>query len=197
LVQLVDRDVVDQVTGLCVVLRDGAVLVAGDDVLAQVAPAGDGGLALIAHYGENLLIGLLCLHVDLDVQHNNSAQVPHALLCYAQQLGAVLVELDALDGRREVPCLQALPRLDVPEPDRIVGGPRGEDGGGWVDVDGPDGTLVAAVRPQPFAVVRKPDADLLILGNREDKIAVGVVSARHEHRLDGKLRISEHRGRPT
>jgi hypothetical protein len=102
--------------------------------------------------------------------------VPHALLCYAQQLGAVLAELNALDGGGEVPCLEALARLDVPEADCVVGRARGEDGGGGVDIDGPDGTLVAAVRPEALAVVRKPDADYLILGNREDEIAVGVVS---------------------
>ena len=48
LVKLVDWEVVEQVAGLGVVLGDGAVLVAGDDVFAQVAPPGDRGLALVA-----------------------------------------------------------------------------------------------------------------------------------------------------
>ena len=177
MVELVDRDVVEQVTRLAVVLRDGAVLVAGDDVLAKIAPPGHGGLALVAHNRQLLLVGLLGVDVDLDVEDDDGAQVPHALLGHAQQLGAVLVELDALDGRRELPCLEALARLDVPEADCVVGRARGENGGRGVDVDGPDGALVAAIGAEPLAVVCLPDADDLILGDGEDEVAIGVVSA--------------------
>ena len=172
-----DRNVVDQVTGLAVVLGDRAVLVASDDVLAQVAPPGHRGLALLAHNRQLLLVGLLRLDVDLDLEHDDGAQVPHALLCHTQQLCAVLVELDAFDGRREVPCLEAFARLDVPEADCVVGRARGEDGAGGVDIDGPDGTLVAAICSEPLAVMRLPDADDLVLRDGEDEVAVGVVSA--------------------
>lgn len=179
-----DLDVVVQVARLAVILRDGAVLVAGDDVLAEVAPPGHGGFALLAHNGELLLVALLGLDVDLDVQHDDGAQVPHALLGHAQQLGAVLVELDPLDGCGEVPCLEALARLDVPEADGVVGRARGEDGGGGVDVDGPDGALVAAICAEALAVVGEPGADLLIFGDGEDDVAFAVVSVRKASQSD-------------
>ena len=138
--------VVDQlVTRLGVVLRDGPVLVSGDDVLAEVAPARHGGLALVADDGQGLLVALLGVDVDLDVQHDDGAQVAHALLRHAQQLGAVLVELDALDGRRELPRLEALAALEVPELDGVVGRPGGDQRRRGLDVDGPDGAHVAVV----------------------------------------------------
>ncbi len=168
-------DVVDQVACLAVVLGDGAVLVAGDDVLAKVAPPGDRGFALLANDGQLLLVGLLGVNVDLDIEDDDGAEMTHALLRHAKQLGAILVELDALDGGREVPCLQALPGLDVPETNCVVGRARGENSGGGVDIDGPDGTLVAAVCPETLAVMRHPHADLLILGYGEDEVAIGVV----------------------
>jgi hypothetical protein len=88
--------------------------------------------------------------------------VPHALLRYAEELAAILVELDPLDGGRELPRLEALARLDVPESDRVVGRARGDNGACGVDVDGPDGTLVAAICAEALPVVREPDADLLV-----------------------------------
>lgn len=176
MVELVGGEVVEKIAVLAVVLGDGAVLVAGDDVFAQVAPPGNGGLALVADDGQGLLVRLLRLHVDLDVEHNDCAQMPHALLRHAQQLGAILVELDALDGRGEVPCLEELAGLDLPEADGVVGGTGGDDGGGGVDIDGPDGTLVTVVCAETLAVVREPTADLLVLCGREDEIAFAVIS---------------------
>lgn len=101
--ELVGRDAVDDVAVLAVELRDAAVLVAGDDVLRHVTPTRDGGLALVADDAQDLLGVLLSGRIDVDVEHNNGTQVTHTLLGDAQQLGAVLVELDALDGRGEVP----------------------------------------------------------------------------------------------
>lgn len=46
--ELVGGNAVNNIAVLAVELRDTAVLVAGDDVLGHVAPAGDGGLALVA-----------------------------------------------------------------------------------------------------------------------------------------------------
>lgn len=163
LVELVDGHVVDEVARLGVVLRDGTVLVAGDDVFAQVAPAGDRGLALVADNGQRLLVRLLGIDVDVNVDDDDGAQMPHALLRHAEQLGAVVVELDALDGRGELPGLEVLARLDVPETHRVVGGPGGDDGRGRVDVDGPDGSDVAVVCAEALAVVGVPYADLLVL----------------------------------
>lgn len=174
--EVVRGDLVDEVACLAVVLRDGAVLVAGDDVLGQVAPAGDGGLALVADDGQDLFGALLGVDVQLDVEHDDGAQVAHALLCDAQQLGAVLVELDALHGGGEIPCHQALAGLDLPQLDGVVSGARGDDGAGGVDVDGPDGTLVAVVGANPLAVVRVPGADVLVLCYGEDDVAIAVVS---------------------
>jgi len=176
LVKLVDGDVEDEVSGLGVILRNGAVLVASDDVLAEVAPPGNGGLALVADNRHGLLVLLLSLHVDLDIDHNDGAQVPHALLCHAQQLGAVLVELDALDGCRKLPCLEAFAGLDIPQTDCVVGGTGSEDRRGGVNVDSPDGTLVAVMCAQPLTVVSEPCANMLVLGSRENQVAIAVVS---------------------
>ena len=186
LVELVGGEVVVEIACLAVVLRDGAVLVAGDDVLAKITPPGNGGLALVANDGHDLLIGLLGVDVELDIQHDNGAQVTHALLRYTQQPGAILVELDALDGRREVPRLEKLAGLDLPQADGVVGRAGGDDGRGGVDVDGPDGTLVALICAEPLAVVCEPGADVLILGSREEEIAFAVVPDR---RARGQLGV--------
>jgi hypothetical protein len=176
-VELVNREVVQEVAGLGIILGDGAVLVASNDVFAEVAPPSNGGLALVADDRQGLLIALLGLYIDRNIEHNNGAQVSHALLGYAQQLGALLVKLDPLDGSRELPCLEALAGLYIPQADRVVGGTGGEDGGGGVDVDSPDGTLVAVVGSQPFTVVGEPCADMLVLRRRENQVAIAVVSA--------------------
>ncbi len=175
LVELVDGVVDEEVARLGVVLGDAAVLVAGDDVLGEGAPAGDGGLALVADNGEGALVGLLGVDVGVDVKGDDVGEVSHALLGDAQQLGAVLVELDALDGRGELPLLEALARLDLPQADGVVGGARGDHGRGRIDVDGPDGTDVAAVRAETLAVVREPGANDLVLGDGEEEIAIEVI----------------------
>lgn len=100
----------------------------------------------------------------------------HTLLCDAEQLGAVLVELDALDGGGELPCHQALAGLDLPQLDGVISGARGDDGAGGVDVDGPDGTLVAVVCAEALAIVGEPRADVLVLCYGEDEVAIAVVS---------------------
>lgn len=147
-----------------------------DDVLVEVAPAGDGGLALVADDGQGALVGLLGVDVEHDVEDDDGAQVAHALLGDAQQLAAVLAELDALDGGREVPGLEAPARLDLPQPDRVVGAAARDERRRRVHVHRPDRPLVALVRPQPLAVVREPRADLLVLGRREEEVSVRVVS---------------------
>lgn len=190
LVELVDGHVIDQLARLGVVLADAPVLVARDDVLAQVAPAGDGGLALVADDGQVALLGLLGVRVRVDVEDDDVAQVAHALLGDAEQLGAVLVELDALDGGGELPGLEVLARLDVPEADGVVGRARGDHGRGRLDVDGPDGADVAVVRAEALAVVGEPGADLLVLGDGEDDVAIEVVSIGFPQTLTAALRVS-------
>lgn len=115
------RDLVQQLAGLSVVLADTAVFVAGDDVLAGLAPASNGGLALVADNGQGSLVGLLGVDVRVDVDDDDVAQVTHTLLGNAQQLGSVLVELDTLDGGGELPGLEALAGLDLPQADGVVG----------------------------------------------------------------------------
>ncbi|KND88935.1 hypothetical protein TOPH_06453 [Tolypocladium ophioglossoides CBS 100239] len=171
-VEFVNGHVVQHVAGLGVVLGHAAVLMARENVLAQSAPARDGGLALVAHNGEDLLVALLGVDIG----------VAHALLGDAQQLGAVLVELDALDGGGELPDLEAAARLNLPEADSVVGGARGDHGARGVDVHGPDGTDVAVVGAEALAVVGEPGADVLVLCDGENNVAIEVyriwVSAR-------------------
>ena len=176
LVELVDGEVVVDLARLGVVLADAAVFVAGNDVLAEGAPAGNGGLALVANDGEDALVALLSLGVRVDVVHDNVAEVSHALLRDSQQLRAILVELDALDGGRELPRLDKTAGLDIPQTDRVVGRARGNHGRGGVDIDGPDGSDVAVVCTETLAVVCEPSANLLILGNGEDEVAIEVIS---------------------
>lgn len=178
LVELVDGDVVEEISGLGIVLADAAVLVASNDVLAQVAPSSNGSLALVADDSEDPLLALLGLDVGVDVKDDNVAQETHTLLGHTQQLGAVLVELDTLDGGGELPGLEAFARLDLPEADGVVGRTGGDHGRGGVDVDSPDGTDMAVIGSETLAVVSEPDADLLILGDREDEVAVEVVPIR-------------------
>lgn len=147
---------------------------ASNDVLVHVAPAGDGGLALVADDGKLLLVALLAVDVGVDVENDNGAEVTHALLGDAQQLGALLVELDALDGGGELPGLEQAAGLHLPEADGVVGAATGDHGRVRVDVDGPDGTLVALVGAQALAIVTEPGADMLILGDGEEKVAVAV-----------------------
>lgn len=147
----------------------------GDDVLGHVAPPRNGRLAPVAHNGHLPLVGLLGLGVDRDVDDDDVTHVAHALLGDAQQLGGILVELDALDGGGELPRLEQAARLHLPEADGVVGGARREHGARRVDVDGPDGADVALVGSEPLAVVREPAADMLVLGDGEDEVAVGIV----------------------
>lgn len=171
-----DRVVQEQVARLGVILADAAILVAGDDVLGEGAPAGNGGLGLVADNSQDSFIALLGFDVGVDVEDDNVGQIAHALLGDAQQLGAVLVELDALDGRGELPDLEALSGLEIPQANRVIGRARGNHGRGGVDIDGPDGTDVAVVCSETLAVVGEPDANLLVLGDGEDEIAIEVVA---------------------
>lgn len=135
----------EQLAGLGIPLCDGAVLVAGDDVLGEVGEAGDGGLALVADYPQDLLVALGGLDVGVDLVYDNGGQVPRALLCDTEQLPAVGRELDALDGCGELPGLQQPARLDLPQAHRVVGATGREQLRGGVDVDGPQGSDVAVV----------------------------------------------------
>lgn len=178
LVELVDGEVVEEVSSLGIILADTTIFVTSNDVLTEGAPASNGSLALVADNSQDLLVALLSIDIGVDVQHHNVTQETHSLLGHAQQLGAVLVELDTLDGRGELPGLDASAGLDLPQADGVVGRTRGDHGCGGVDIDSPDGTDVAMVSTETLAVVGEPDTDLLVLGDGEDEVTIEVVSAK-------------------
>jgi len=166
---------------LRVVLADATILVASNDVLVQITPACHRSLALRAGNPQARLVVLVvqvpALTVTVaDVEHDDRAQIPHALLRHGQQPAPVRAELDPLHGRGEVPDLDTLARLDVPESHGVVRrAGRHEDAVG-ADVDRPDGTLVAVVGAESLAVGREPDAEDLILCDGEEKVAIAVES---------------------
>lgn len=53
---LVDLSVVEKLSVLGIELRDSAILVSSDDVVCQVAEAGDCGLAVLAHDAQDVLV---------------------------------------------------------------------------------------------------------------------------------------------
>jgi hypothetical protein len=59
----------------------------------------------------------------------------------------------SLDGGAELPCLEQLAGLDLPESDGVVGAAGSEQDGARVDVDGPESTLVALVDTEALTVV--------------------------------------------
>lgn len=144
-VKLVNGEVEELVSGLGIVLGDGPILVTSNNVLAEVAPPSNRSLALVANNSQGLLVALFGLGIELDVEHDNGAQVAHSLLCHAQELGSILVELHTLDRSWELPRLQQLASLDFPEADCVVGRPGGEEGCRRVDINGPDSADVAVV----------------------------------------------------
>lgn len=156
-------------------LRDAAVFMARDDVVAEVGPACYGGFGLFERNGEGFFVRLLGADVRSDVEGDDGAEVAHALFGHAEEPAAVFGELDALDGRGEVPGFEALAGAHVPQLDGVVGGARGEQRAGWVDGDGPEGALVAFVCAEALAVGAEPGADYVVFARREDEVAVGVV----------------------
>lgn len=128
LVEFVDGDVIQEVAGLAVVLADTTILVSSNDVLAHVAPSCNRGLGFVADNGQSLLVALLGLDVGVDIDDDNVTQVAHALFRDTEKPGAILVELDTLDGGGELPDLEALAALDVPEADGVIGRTRGDHG---------------------------------------------------------------------
>ena len=146
--------VVKELASLGIELRDGTVLMAGDDVVGQVAESGHSGLAILTHNPQSLLVGLLCLGVGVDLVDDDGAEMAGSLLGNAQQQPSVGGEFDTFDGCREVPSLQQLARLDFPQAHRVVCATGREECGGGVDVDGPESTLVTVVGSQALTIVR-------------------------------------------
>lgn len=139
---------------LCVPLGDGTVLVSRDDVLGAGRETSNGDLGnVVDNNAQDVLAALLGLGVLVDVVDDDCAELALTLLRDTQQLSAVLVELDALDGGSELPSLQQLAGLDLPQSDGVVGAAGCEQDGARVDVDCPEGTLVALVNTEALTVV--------------------------------------------
>jgi len=141
-------------SSLCVPLGNGTVLVARDDVSCAGRETGDCDLGnVVDNDAQRVLIGLLALGVLVDVVDEDCAELALTLLGDTEQLSAVLVELDALDGGSKLPSLQQLSGLDFPESDCVVGTAGCEQDGARVDVDCPESTLVALVDTEALTVV--------------------------------------------
>ena len=113
-IRLVHLGVVEQLSVLCVELRDSAILVSSNDVVSQVAEACDGGLTVLAHDPQNVFVRLLGLGVRVDLVDDDGTKMAGSLLGDSEKLPAVCGELDALDGCGEVPSLQEFAGLDLP-----------------------------------------------------------------------------------
>lgn len=151
-----------------------------NDIPTQITPPRHRRLRLIARYHKTPLVALLRLHIDDDIQHDNRAQEAHPLLRHREQFGPVFIKLYPFDRGVEIPYFDALSRADVPEPDGVVGGAGGEQGRAGVDVDGPEGALVAVVGAEPFAVRGEPGTYHLIFGAGEEDVAIFGVSVGRE-----------------
>ena len=153
-----------------------------DYVPAQITPSSYGSLTLIARNDQTPLIALFCLDIHLDIKHDNRPQIPHSLLRHREQFRPIVIKLHPLDRRIEVPYFYAFTRADVPEADGIIGGAGGEEGGAGVDVNGPEGALVAVVGAEAFTVGGEPGADDLVFGAGEENVAVFGVSVNESQR---------------
>lgn len=173
---------------LCVVLTDRPILMPRNNISAQVTPRSHSSFTLTARDDQTPLITLLRSDIDLHIQHHYRPQEPHSLLRHREQFRPILVKLYSFDGRIEVPYFYALARADVPEADGIVGGAGGEEGGARVDVDGPEGALVAVIGTEAFAVGGEPGADYLIFGAGEEYVAVFGVSVSFQSQRSLRVR---------
>ena len=112
------------------------------------------------------------------VVDDDGGQLPRPLLRHSQQLPPILAEFRTLDAGREVPRLEQLARLHFPQAQGVVRAAGGEEGGGGVDVDGPEGALVAFVGAEALAVGAVPGADDVVFGDGEDEVAFFAESVR-------------------
>ncbi|KAH0373857.1 putative eukaryotic translation initiation factor 3 subunit I, partial [Aureobasidium melanogenum] len=141
-------------SSLCVPLGNGTVLVARDDVSCAGRETSDCDLGnVVDDNAQRVLVGLLALGVLVDVVDEDCAELALTLLGDTEQLGAVLVELDALDCGSKLPSLQQLSGLNLPQSDGVVGAAGCEQDGARVDVDCPERTLVALVDTEALTVV--------------------------------------------
>ena len=176
---VVREDVCEHLAGLGVPLGDAAVLVARHDVLGEVGEAGDSDTGqFVDDDAERGLVGLLGAGGLVDVVDDDVAELAGTLLGHAQQLLAVLGELDALDRGQVVPGLEQLAGLHLPQAHCVVGAAGREQAGVRVYVDGPEGTDVALVGAEALAICAVPRADGVIFRDGEDEVALFGVPVR-------------------
>lgn len=172
-VGVVREDVGDELAGLCVPLGDTAILVSRNDVLGEVGESSNGDTGkLVNNNAQRGLVGLRCVGGGVDVVDDDVAELSGTLLGHTQKLLSILRELDTLDRGQEVPCLEQLAGLNLPKSHGVVGTAGREKAGVRVDIDGPEGTLVALVCAEALAICAVPRADDVILGNGEDEVAL-------------------------
>jgi len=104
--------------------------------------------------------------VDVDV-----GELACALFGDGEELFAVVGEFDALDGGQVVPCFEQFARFHFPHAHGAVGAAGREEGGGGVDIDGPEGALVAFVGAEALAVGAVPGADDMVFADGEEEVA--------------------------
>ena len=155
--ELMGLRVLDGLSRLSIILAHGSILVACDNKLVEIAPGGNGCLALAEGDGENRRIRLFDIGIHGDWEHNHGSKMSHAHLRHGQQQFAVVRELDALDGRREVPRLQAPSGLHLPQLDCVIGRSGGEESSRGIDINRPQRSLVASVCSESLAVCYAAD----------------------------------------
>lgn len=98
----------------------------GNDILGQIAPAGNSRLTLVASYCQSSLVALLGIDVDLDIEDDYCAEISHPLLGDCQKLRTIFGKFDPFNSGVEVPHFQALACSNIPEPDCVVGSSAGK-----------------------------------------------------------------------
>lgn len=150
-----------------------------DDVFVQITPCRNRCLALSEGDCEQWSICLLRLDIDYNRENYQSSQESHSSLCHSQQKRPVLTELNSLDSGWEVPSLERLSGLHIPDFDSVVCGPGGKKCTCRVDINSPESSLVPVVGTEALTVDGVPCADNVVLCGGEEKIAYGKLALRY------------------
>ncbi len=98
----------------------------GNNIFRQIAPAGNSRFTLVASYCQSSLVALLGINVDLDIEDDYCAEIPHPLFGDSKKLRTIFGKLDPFDSGVEVPHFQALSCSNIPEPHCVVGSSAGK-----------------------------------------------------------------------
>lgn len=131
---------------LSVILADATILMTSNDMSTKGTPPSNSSLALLTNNLHRRLIGLIrVVPVVINIEDGNCALITHTLLGNSQQPPSVGRKLNTLDGGGQLPLLDLLAGLDVPQTHSVVGRAGGDEDGVGGDVDSPDGTEMALV----------------------------------------------------